>query len=111
MFDSSRALVEAAAQGAGVALVPVAMFAREIAEKRVAQPFDITVSAGSYWLTHLKSRPETPATSAFRAWITAESARCHDVASRNAWQCAKAARRPRGQAGELGRRDHSRDCR
>ena len=29
MFDSSRALVEAAIQGAGVALVPVAMFARE----------------------------------------------------------------------------------
>jgi LysR family transcriptional regulator of beta-lactamase len=111
MFDSSRALVEAAAQGAGVALVPVAMFAREIAEKRVAQPFDVTVSAGSYWLTHLKSRPETPAMSAFRAWITAESARCHDVASRSAWQCAKAARRPRGQAGEPGRRDHSRDCR
>jgi LysR family transcriptional regulator, regulator of gene expression of beta-lactamase len=69
MFDSSRSLVEAAAQGAGVALVPVAMFTREIAEKRVAQPFDITVPAGSYWLTHLKSRAETPSMSAFRAWI------------------------------------------
>jgi LysR family transcriptional regulator of beta-lactamase len=72
MFDSSRALVEAAAQGAGVALVPVAMFAREIAEGRVVQPFGVTVSAGSYWLTHLKSRAETPSMNAFRTWILAE---------------------------------------
>lgn len=74
MFDSSRALVEAAAQGAGVALVPVAMFAREIAERRVVQPFDILVPAGSYWLTHLKSRTPTPAMSAFRTWLTGEMA-------------------------------------
>jgi LysR family transcriptional regulator of beta-lactamase len=72
MFDSSRALVEAAIQGAGVALVPVAMFDREIAEGRVVQPFGITLSAGSYWLTHLKSRAETPSMSAFRTWILAE---------------------------------------
>jgi len=71
-FDSSRALVEAAAQGAGVALVPVAMFAREIAEGRVVQPFRITASAGSYWLTHLKSRAETPSMNAFRTWISTE---------------------------------------
>jgi LysR family transcriptional regulator of beta-lactamase len=69
MFDSSQALVEAAAQGAGVALVPAAMFAREIAQRRVVQPFDIAVSVGSYWLTHLKSRPATPSMNAFRAWI------------------------------------------
>src|SRR5690606_15608520 len=74
MFDSSRALVEAAAQGAGVALVPVAMFAREIAERRIAQPFDIAVSAGNYWLTHLKSREETASMRAFRDWVLAEIA-------------------------------------
>src|SRR5262249_22260984 len=72
MFDSSRALVEAAAQGSGVALVPVAMFAREIAEGRVIQPFASTVSAGGYWLTHLKSRAETPSMNAFRTWILSE---------------------------------------
>lgn len=72
MFDSSLALVEAAAQGAGVALVPVAMFAREIEQRRLVQPFDITVSAGSYWLTHLKSRTETPSMNAFRTWILGE---------------------------------------
>ncbi|MBZ6076161.1 LysR family transcriptional regulator [Microvirga puerhi] len=71
MFDSSLTLMEAAAQGAGVALVPVAMFAREIEEGRVVQPFDISVPAGSYWLTHLKSRAETPSMTAFRKWISA----------------------------------------
>jgi LysR family transcriptional regulator, regulator of gene expression of beta-lactamase len=69
MFDSSLTLVEAAAQEAGVALVPVAMFAREIEEGRIVQPFDITASMGSYWLTHLKSRAETPAMKAFRIWM------------------------------------------
>lgn len=71
-FDSSLALVEAAAQGAGVALVPVAMFSREIEEGRVMRPFDVAVSAGSYWMTHLKSRAETPSMAAFRKWIMAE---------------------------------------
>jgi LysR family transcriptional regulator, regulator of gene expression of beta-lactamase len=71
-FDSSLALVEAAAQGAGVALVPVAMFAREIEADRIVQPFDIAVSAGSYWMTHLKSRSETPSMVAFRKWIMAQ---------------------------------------
>jgi LysR family transcriptional regulator, regulator of gene expression of beta-lactamase len=69
MFDSSLTLVEAAAQGAGIALVPVAMFAREIEKRRIVQPFDITASMGSYWLTHLKSRAETPAMKSFRTWI------------------------------------------
>jgi LysR family transcriptional regulator of beta-lactamase len=72
MFDTSLALVEAAAQGAGVALVPVAMFAREIEQGRVVQPFAIKVSAGSYWLTRLKSRAETPSMTAFQKWILAE---------------------------------------
>jgi LysR family transcriptional regulator, regulator of gene expression of beta-lactamase len=72
MFDSSLALVEAAAQGAGVALVPVSMFAREIAERRVIRPFDVAVSTGSYWLTYLKSRALTPSMRAFRQYILSE---------------------------------------
>ncbi|WP_186395512.1 LysR family transcriptional regulator [Stappia sp. TSB10GB4] len=73
MFDSSRALVEAAALGAGVALVPVAMFAREIAEGRVARPFAVEAPLGAYWLTWLKSRRQTPAMRAFRQWIEGEA--------------------------------------
>jgi LysR family transcriptional regulator of beta-lactamase len=93
MFDSSRALVEAAAQGAGVALVPVAMFAREIAQGRVVQPFPVTASAGSYWLTHLKSRAETPSMSAFRSWIQAEIAATTARQSRRPTTSRRAKRR------------------
>jgi LysR family transcriptional regulator of beta-lactamase len=72
MFDSSLTLVEAAAQGAGVALVPVAMFADEIEKGRIVQPFGIAAPAGSYWLTRLKSRSETASMQAFRRWLLAE---------------------------------------
>jgi len=72
MFDSSLTLVEAAAQGAGVALVPVAMFADEIAAGRIVQPFAVAAPAGSYWLTRLKSRTETASMQAFRRWLLAE---------------------------------------
>lgn len=73
MFDSSRALVEAAALGAGVALVPVGMFAREIAEGRVVRPFAVEARLGAYWLTWLKSRGRTPAMRAFHHWIAGET--------------------------------------
>lgn len=77
MFDSSLALMEAAARGVGVALVPVAMFAHEIGTGRIAQPFDVTVHTGSYWLTRLKSRAETASMKAFRRWLVAESDEQH----------------------------------
>lgn len=72
MFDSSLALVEAAARGCGVALVPVAMFGDDLASGRIVQPLPITAQAGSYWLTSLKSRGETPAMTAFRNWLARE---------------------------------------
>lgn len=72
MFDSSLALVEAAARGCGVALVPVAMFGDDLASGRIAQPLPVTAQAGSYWLTSLKSRGETAAMIAFRDWLVAE---------------------------------------
>lgn len=72
MFDSSLTLVEAAAQGVGVALVPVAMFVADIEAGRIVQPFAITADIGSYWLTRLKSRAETQAMKAFRQWLLAE---------------------------------------
>ena len=73
MFDSSLALMEAAARGVGVALVPVAMFGHEIEAGRIAQPFGTTVHTGSYWLTRLKSRAETASMKAFRRWLVAEA--------------------------------------
>jgi LysR family transcriptional regulator, regulator of gene expression of beta-lactamase len=69
LFDSSVTMAEAARQGAGVALLPVAMFGREIAEGFLARPFAAEVAAGSYWLTWLKSKPVTPGMRAFRDWL------------------------------------------
>jgi LysR family transcriptional regulator of beta-lactamase len=69
VFDSSLAMAEAAVQGAGVALLPVRMFERELRQERLIQPFAIEVTLGGYWLTRLKSRTETRAMYAFREWL------------------------------------------
>ncbi len=74
VFDSSRLMVEAAMQGAGMALAPSAMFERDLATGRLARPFDIDVQAGSYWLVAQKAKPETPAMRAFRQWIEKHAA-------------------------------------
>lgn len=69
MFDSSLAMVEAAVQGAGTALVPVDMFRRDLRTGRIVQPFETGVTTGSYWLTWLKSREESSAMGKFRLWL------------------------------------------
>jgi LysR family transcriptional regulator of beta-lactamase len=77
VFDSSRLMVEAAMQGAGIALAPPRMFARELQTGLLAQPFDIEVETGGYWLIWLKSRPLSPAMQLFRDWIAGEAAQEH----------------------------------
>lgn len=74
VFDSSLTLAEAAAQGAGVALLPVHMFKRELQQGRLAQPFSLELARGAYWLTRLKSRTPTAALEAFRCWLLRETA-------------------------------------
>jgi LysR family transcriptional regulator of beta-lactamase len=69
VFDSSPVMAAAAAAGAGIALLPAAMFARELATEALARPFETELHAGGYWLTRLHSRPETAAMRAFRTWI------------------------------------------
>ena len=69
VFDSSPVMVQAAIQGAGVALAPAAMFEAELASGRLMRPFPQELDAGAYWLTRLHSRPSTPAYVAFRAWL------------------------------------------
>jgi len=71
VFDSSLALAEAAAQGAGVALLPQRLFTRELQQGRLAQPFSTEIALGAYWLTRLKSRPPGAAMEAFRSWLLA----------------------------------------
>lgn len=69
VFDSSVLMIEAALQGAGIALAPPLMFSRQLATGELEQPFAITISRGSYWLARLKSRPVTPAMDCFRTWV------------------------------------------
>lgn len=69
MFDSSVTMANAALQGAGVALLPVRMFAREIAAGDLVQPFAATVDVGSYWLSARKWRAPSPAMNAFSNWL------------------------------------------
>jgi LysR family transcriptional regulator of beta-lactamase len=73
VFDSSRLMVEAAVQGAGVALAPACMFASELRRGALVQPFDTEVSIGGYWLTWLKSRGMSPGMQAFRDWVIAQA--------------------------------------
>ncbi|WP_017903903.1 LysR family transcriptional regulator [Pseudomonas asplenii] len=74
VFDSSLAMMEAALQGAGVALAPPMMFSRQLDAGDIRQPFDIGIVTGSYWLTRLQSRVETAAMAAFRSWLIEQTA-------------------------------------
>lgn len=71
VFDSSLAMMESALQGIGVALAPALMFSRQLQSDAIRQPFDVGISTGSYWLTRLQSRAETPAMVAFKGWLKA----------------------------------------
>ncbi|MBP0446108.1 LysR family transcriptional regulator [Roseomonas sp. SSH11] len=74
VFDSSLTMAEAAVQGLGVGLLPGRMFGRQLRQGQLARPFAAEVTLGEYWLTRLKSRPETRAMAAFREWLLAEAA-------------------------------------
>jgi LysR family transcriptional regulator, regulator of gene expression of beta-lactamase len=69
MFDSSLVLADAVAQGAGVALLPVCLFSRDLRSGRLVRLFDTQVELGSYWLTRLKTRKQTHAMLAFSQWL------------------------------------------
>lgn len=69
VFDSSLAMMEAALQGAGVALAPARMFSRQLENDVIRQPFEVGITTGSYWLTRLQSRAETSAMLAFKGWL------------------------------------------
>lgn len=69
VFDASALMVQAAVLGEGVALAPPRMFARELAQGRLVQPFTLEVDAGGYWLTRLMTREPSAAMTAFRSWL------------------------------------------
>ncbi|TWT11796.1 LysR family transcriptional regulator [Reyranella sp. CPCC 100927] len=92
IFDSSVTMAEAAAQGAGVALLPVRMFARELRQGRMVRPFGVEITLGAYWLTWLKSKQQTKAMRAFQDWLLQSVAAPEPVTS-------KTRRRSRGSSG------------
>lgn len=73
LFDSSVTMAEAAVRGLGVALLPAVMFAEDIRRRRLARPFNLEISLGSYWITSLRSKPCTAAVESFKAWLLAEA--------------------------------------
>jgi LysR family transcriptional regulator, regulator of gene expression of beta-lactamase len=73
VLDSSLALAAAAAQGAGIALLPRSMFLHDLQLGRLAQPFAFQVRVGSYWLTQLQSRAVSPSMAQFRNWLLREA--------------------------------------
>jgi len=70
VFDSSLAMVAAAEQGVGVALVPPVMFSKPLEGGILVQPFPTAIDLGAYWLTWLKSRQQSQALRLFHAWLT-----------------------------------------
>jgi LysR family transcriptional regulator of beta-lactamase len=69
VFDSSVTMLEAAQAGVGIAIAPVDMFAHLLNSERIVQPFATRIDLGSYWLTRLQSRTETPAMHEFAQWL------------------------------------------
>ncbi|WP_024889374.1 LysR family transcriptional regulator [Luteimonas huabeiensis] len=74
VFDSSLALAGAAAAGAGVALLPLRMFERELADGRLLQPFPVGIRLGRYWFARLRSRREREPVRRLRLWLQAQDA-------------------------------------
>ena len=68
-FDSSLLLADAAAQGAGVALLPLRLFSRELQAGRLVRLFEVEVDVGRYWLTRLNRRRASPALQALTRWL------------------------------------------
>ena len=73
MFDSARLMVDAAAEGHGVALAPAALFPELIIRRDLQQPFDLGVPLGAYYLTNLKSRSLTKGMKALADWLVRET--------------------------------------
>jgi LysR family transcriptional regulator of beta-lactamase len=69
LFDSSLIMVQAAILGEGVALAPHGLFRRELESGQIVRPFAIEVELDGYWLTRLKSRPQTNAMRIFHRWL------------------------------------------
>ncbi|MEI2686227.1 MAG: LysR substrate-binding domain-containing protein [Cypionkella sp.] len=73
LFDQFATMTQAAMHGLGLALLPMFLIERELAERRLVPAFGPAVkSLGSYYLVWPKDNaPRAPLTS-FRHWIEGE---------------------------------------
>jgi DNA-binding transcriptional LysR family regulator len=72
-FDSTKIAVEAAIEGAGVAIGPPNLFREEIEEGRLFQPFPEVVESGkAWWFVCPAVTAERPKIKTFRAWLAEE---------------------------------------
>ncbi|HJQ55957.1 MAG TPA: transcriptional regulator GcvA [Vineibacter sp.] len=72
-FDSTKVAVEAAIEGAGVAIGPPELFREEIEDGRLFQPFPQLVESGkAWWFVCPAGAAERPKIKAFRAWLAEE---------------------------------------
>ncbi|GHG98772.1 LysR family transcriptional regulator [Pseudodonghicola xiamenensis] len=69
VLDSSVAMADLAAEGFGVALLPVPMFERHLLSGRLKRPLSATVTLGGYWLTIPRDRRMTSALTMLLEWM------------------------------------------
>jgi len=62
-------MAKAVLQIAGVVLLPIKMFSRELQQGRLVKLFDIEIAGGRYWLTRFKSKQMTPVMKSFLDWL------------------------------------------
>lgn len=73
VFDQFATMAQAAAGGLGLALLPRALMAEELASGAVVPAFDRAVAShGGYWLVWPEAREGYPPLERFRAWALAE---------------------------------------
>lgn len=72
-FDSTKIAVDAAIEGAGVAIGQPSLFVHALSSGRLFQPFPLIVPSGkAYWLVSTEEGAETAKVRAFRDWVLAE---------------------------------------
>ena len=72
MFDQFTALIEAAAAGLGMALLPTLLVEKELAAGQLVPVMDLPVAGATYHLVWPPDRGQYPPLLRFRAWLVAE---------------------------------------
>lgn len=72
-FDDAGLMLQAAADGQGVALGRLILASDHLAKGRLIRPFDLSIPNDySYWLVYPRISSERPDIAAFRAWLLSE---------------------------------------